>query len=241
MLAAFQEAVRSQRKPFVVQVGAGDGVTNCPVRDLILDRKLDGLLIDAQSDLLAECKSNYRRAGHYGLLYSNMAVASRNTSLHFKRLPVRLQGQYPRWVRGLATASGNTLSELARTRLLERGDTLPQPLPAEFDYMAAQAYPLRLVIASFAVRSVDVLVIDVTGMERDALASFDFNQYKPSVILISYRDLAPQTRSAVCNYMHKWGYAVSDCGGDWLLQRRADSYVPPPDGSDEDTEDESLA
>ena len=83
---SFHAAVRALPDPFVVQVGACDGEACDPLRPVIIERKLAGLLIEPLTDLYAQCKSSYRAANCHRLLFANLAVAAEAGPLLLRRV-----------------------------------------------------------------------------------------------------------------------------------------------------------
>lgn len=218
--AEFHKAVRALENPFVVQVGACDGVSFDPVREVILERKLHGLLIEPLSDLLALCRQNYRNANNYQLLYSNLAVAGRSGPLQLRRVPLaKLRGPNDCAI-GLATARHHNLL----TPEIAQAHNLPPEeqawLQSVVETVQVTAFPLNMILTGYGVKQVDVLVVDVEGMEREVIESLDLSQNRPAVMLIEHATLSQTDRAALCRLIQDHAYAVSEMGCDWLAIRR---------------------
>src|SRR5262249_35234617 len=70
---AVRERLQRQTDFFFVQVGANDGVRSDPLRSLVLEHRLAGLLIEPLPDQYARLRENY--AGQPQLRFENCAVA----------------------------------------------------------------------------------------------------------------------------------------------------------------------
>src|ERR1043165_5999095 len=57
---------------FFIQVGANDGIVDDPLRDLIVNNRLHGLLIEPLPDIFTRLKHNYREQSQ--LLFENVAI-----------------------------------------------------------------------------------------------------------------------------------------------------------------------
>lgn len=217
---AFQAAVRALPDPFVVQVGACDGEACDPLREVIIERKLAGLLIEPLTDLYAQCKSSYRAANCHRLLFANLAVAAEAGPLRLRRVKPSVAATLPPWARGLATARNHNMLNPEIAAKHQLSETVREALLTGTEVQQVSAYPLRTILGGYGVKQVDVLVVDVEGMEREVLNSFDLLQYSPAVMLIERTTLSPKDRKDLCLFMQACGYIVSECEADWLAIRQ---------------------
>ena len=58
-----------------VQIGANDGVTGDPLRELVLKHQLSGIFVEPLPDLFARLQANY--AGHPGAIFEQCAMGNR--------------------------------------------------------------------------------------------------------------------------------------------------------------------
>jgi hypothetical protein len=219
--AEFHDHVRALADPFVLQVGACDGVAYDPVREVILEKNLAGLLIEPCRDLYLECKASYRHARNLRLYFANLAVAPEAGPLTLRRVPLQTARELPPWVVGLSTARQyNMLS-----RPIAEAHGVPAPVIARIaDSIVTEtvdAYPLRTVLVGYAVARVDVMVVDVEGMEWDVFRSFSLAKYLPAVILVEHTTMSRDDKAALHKHLCEHDYAVSDLGADWLAVRNS--------------------
>jgi FkbM family methyltransferase len=218
--AAFHQAVRALADPFVVQVGACDGVAYDPVREVILERRLAGLLLEPLTDLYALCKSGYRAANCHRLMFANLAVAREPGMLLMRRVPTSVASQLPPWVLGLGTARNHNM--LTR-EVAERHQVPPEifeTISNNIELVEVQAYPLRSILFGYGIHRVDVLVVDVEGMEREVIESLDLPRYAPPVMLIEHTTMSSSDKAALATYVQNCNYALTECEADWLAIRR---------------------
>lgn len=217
---AFHAAVRALPDPFVVQVGACDGVAYDPVRPVIVERNLAGLLIEPLTDLYALCKSGYKAENCLRLMFANLAVARSPGMILMRRVPRLVAEKLPPWVLGLGTARNHNM--LTR-EVAERHQVPPEIIETisnNIEFEEVQAYPLRSILFGYGIHRVDVLVVDVEGMEWEVIESLDLPRYAPPVMLIEHTTMSGSDKAALATYVQKCNYALTECEADWLAVRR---------------------
>lgn len=62
---------------------------------------------------------------------------------------------------------------------------------ADHDGWEASAYPLAYILSGMGVERIDFLSIDIEGEEYNAMTTFDFERFKPQIIVAEYATLMP--------------------------------------------------
>ncbi len=217
----FDGAMEQLDDPFVLQIGACDGLIADPVRAHIVKHNLAGLLVEPLPDLFDELVAEYRDAGCTRLRFANTAIAGKVGSLTMRRIAPGLHDLIAPWAKGCATATaGNILSPAVARRL--RPDLADAIAAATIDVEVC-CVPFGPLLREQNVERIDVLVIDVEGMELEVLDGYPAWLPLPQVILAEYINLGKVDQRRLREFGGDQ-YQVNDIPPDYLLLRK-DVYV----------------
>ena len=177
---------------FFVQIGANDGVMDDPLRPY-LERYpvFSGIFVEPQKE---ECRK-LRRIYDGFPQFSIECAAIASKSGYRNLIKVRKDRLDKDWYRGLATL------------MPERG--LISKMPAEnLDVERVKAMTFHELLEKHDVSNVDLLQIDVEGMEREIIKSIDLKGIRPAIINYETRHLTIPERRECLLYLNAMGYAV---------------------------------
>jgi FkbM family methyltransferase len=198
-----RERLAAGRPFYFVQVGANDGVLDDPIRKLVLEHRLPGLLIEPLPDLFESLQRNY--AGQDQLRFENMAVMPQPGRLVIHR--VRSNAEVAAHWHGIASVS---LANL-----------LAQGVPAsQIQAQEVAGAPLRDILARHRVREVTLLQVDTEGFDHEVVKSGFEAGLRPELIHYEHCWLPPRVRHACKELLDERGYDFLEIGKDTLARRR---------------------
>ena len=199
----------STEPPFVVEVGAADGVIADRLHKYLRTGEWRGILVEPQTSSFDQLVKTY--AGVDGLELVNAAID--------KRAGVRALYCF-------VDASGEPIEALSvfasfsRARLLEweRTDGLGQRRIGSVP-VACTTFDERLAGVDF----VDVLQLDVEGYDLELLKLFDFVRFRPPIVRFEHAHLSQADWDSAVQLLAKHGYR--------MLREKIDTiaYLFPPD------------
>lgn len=191
-------------KPFYfVQVGANDGILDDPLRDLILQHSLSGLLIEPLPDIFDKLKQNYKDQPL--LSFENVAILSHEGNVPIYR--VRNDAPVPYLWHGLASFT--------------RDNLLSQGVPPEYiDVCQVEGVSLQSLLTKHGINTVTLLQIDTEGYDFEVIKStFDAGIF-PNIINYEYWWLTPSIRHKCKQMLDMHGYQFLDVGKDTIAIRK---------------------
>lgn len=178
---------------FFVQIGANDGVRSDPLRPLVLQHQLSGLLIEPLPDYFEALVRNYD--GQQGLIFEQMAVCDKDGTLELARF--KSDAPIHDEMHGLASSDTERMSRFAR----EKG------LADHLETVTVPCARLSTLLHKHDIHQVDLLQIDVEGHEYIILRDmFDEGIY-PGIIHYEFLHLSRGDRIAAEQLLHDHGYA----------------------------------
>lgn len=178
-----------------VQIGANDGVALDPIRDFILAKDWDGVLVEPNPAAFSSLKHNYRHA---------------LGALHFVNAALVCDDDTP-----TITLTMNGTDSLTATtdpsRIYYARQTTSVTCPA---------MSVRRFIRDHVRDIPDVLVIDTEGYDGRILAEFLNHGVFPRVIQFEHSMLMAHEYKAVCGWLQELGYSFMQCNGDTIAARQ---------------------
>jgi len=203
-LRAFFRTWRSVR---FVQIGAFDGATGDPVRELVIhDARWTGALVEPQPNAFVRLQANYAdQAGR--LTFLNCAVSSERGELTLYCVPTAeiARLDLPAWVEELASADAAHIAKHAPGAAIVETRT-----PAiTFDDAAARA----------GLETVDCVIMDVEGHERKIIESIDFERRAVRCLVFEHKHLSPADARAVAAILESHSFTLKRFGRDTFASR----------------------
>lgn len=192
--------------PFVVQVGANDGVTDDPLRHLIRKHHLPGLLIEPMPDAFAQLQANY--AGQPRIAFENSALWKDDGECDFFRFRPAAYAN-PR-VKGMAGLSSEVLLTAARR--------LPG-LSRHLETIRVRTSTPKSIFEKHNVSRADLLLVDTEGFDDQILKLIlDFG-LAPAIIYYEHIHLGPDRQDAAARFLSERGYRFARTRTDTLALR----------------------
>ncbi len=191
-------------KPFVLQIGAMDGVQFDPIHPFLRRGGWEGLLVEPLPDLFAALVANYR--GVTGLRFANVAISDHIGTLALNRVdPEAIRsGAAPDWSIGVSS-------------MFEDRNSIGGVKISDVDYARIRPHVLKQQVActtlaallqAEAVDRIDLLQIDTEGYDFQVLRQLDFARYRPAIIHLEHYLLPPQEQEACFALLLRNGYVL---------------------------------
>jgi FkbM family methyltransferase len=196
--------LESTPEPFVLQIGAMDGVQFDPIHPFLRRGGWGGLLVEPLPDLFAALVENYR--GVPGLRFANVAISSHEGSITLNRVdPEAIRsGAAPDWSIGVSS-------------MFEDRNSIGGVKISPVDYARIKPHVVKQTVActtlarlleSEAVDRIDLLQIDTEGYDYQVLKQFDFERFHPSIIHLEHYLLPPDEQEACFALLLRNGYVL---------------------------------
>jgi FkbM family methyltransferase len=186
-----------------LQIGANDGVLNDPIRNLVIQHRLPGLLVEPLPDIFARLQENY--AGQPGITFEQCAVGEVDGDSTLYR--VRPDPGLPDWLRGIASFD--------RNHLTSRKFGFPD-LERHVEPVKIAVLTLPSLLNKHGIAEVDLLQIDTEGHDCHIVRSAIQAGLRPAIINYEFIHTRPDDRAACKRLLADHGYSFIDVGRDTL-------------------------
>jgi FkbM family methyltransferase len=192
---------------FFIQVGAFDGKTNDPLRELVLRYKWHGLFLEPQREAFHQLEENY--GSQPGLLFRNAAVADVSGPRMLYKLRAGEAG-LPSWAQQLAS--------FRRETLLKHGDVIPG-IANRIETETVDCLTFEDLLAPLQPGRIDLLQIDTEGYDFEILKLFHGAGLKAHILSFEHKHLSHQERDDCVEHLISLGYRVALDGPDAVAYR----------------------
>ncbi len=195
--------------PFFVQVGGFDGVSFDPLRAMIVDKNLSGIIVEPIPQYFEKLKSLYTHAPNITAV--NCAITEQDgerTIWRFNPEAVE-RGLLPPHFAGISSFLMEDL--LKETGVLGRSSPNAETTAALRTLLQAVSVQCRTMdslLREHGVERVDILQIDTEGYDYNVLKLFDFARFKPGVVHYEHQHLNAADRAAAEALLRGHGYQI---------------------------------
>lgn len=165
-LAVTHELLRANNF-FFLQIGAFDGIDNDPIRPLVQEYNLAGIVVEPQSVAFKKLQENYQQYPQVTVL--NAAISDKNEIRDF----------YTTRGASVQTASFNR-SHLVKHNVAEE-DIISQKL---------QCLTINQLLHEHQIDHFNLIQIDAEGYDYEIIKSINFTETKPSVLRFEFTHLS---------------------------------------------------
>lgn len=199
---------RASRDPVFnfVQIGANDGLRCDPIRHLVGELRLPGLLVEPMPNLFEALQQNY--AGSPGLAFENSAVAWEDGERVMYR--IRPDADVPDWAHGLGSFD--------RAHLMNERHPFTEK---DVEQVSVQVVSFRTLLTKHHITRIGLLQIDTEGYDAEIVRMVLSSDIRPE--LINYENFhVPLADRVRCKQMlQNHGYGFVDVGKDTLAAKLA--------------------
>lgn len=190
-------------KPFILQIGAHDGVSNDPLHHHIVRSHLEGLLVEPQPAAFTALQRNYR--GEPQLKFDSCLIDEADGVARF--YVIAENSGLPRNISQRASMS--------REVLLNCQSVVPD-VAKHVRTVDVPKMSFDTLLTKHAVSRVDVLVMDTEGWDGKLLLAFDLARWRPGAVYFEHQHLAFDEYWKCLNYLVSNGYRFTQIGDNTL-------------------------
>ena len=197
--------VATTRGSGFIQIGAFDGMTNDPIRQLVVDHGWTGVLIEPQRAMFERLRRSYSQCPR--LVFLNAAIAAESGSTTLWK--VRDDAGAPAWTAQLASFDRDLVHahlrpwpDLQGAVVGERVETIT--LDDAFDRAPAP---------------VELVQIDAEGFDGEIIRMLDLERHRPAIIRFEHRHLGRREHDAAIRKLVAHGYRIAVAEDDTLALR----------------------
>ncbi len=195
----------TNRPFYLVQVGANDGILDDPIRDLILQYNLPGLMIEPLPDMFEKLVKNY--IDQPQLIFENIAILEEAGTLPLYRL--KINANVARHWHGIASFSKNNL--------ISQGVS-----PEDITLEEVEGVTLVSLVKKHNISDITLLQIDTEGYDYDVIRCAFQSGIRPDIINYEHCWLVPKIRNNCKRLLIKENYRFLEIGKDTIAIK--DSY-----------------
>lgn len=175
-MAVTHELIKTNDFTFV-QIGAFDGVENDPIRPLVQEYKLTGIVVEPQATAFKQLKKNYQKYPEVKVV--NAAISDKNEERDFY----------------------STTDSSIQTASFDRAHLVKHNVPEE-DIVKhkIKCYTIDTLLQEHQIDQYNLLQIDAEGYDCEIIKSIDFVKAKPSIIRFEYTHIS-ETDLNTCIYL----------------------------------------
>jgi FkbM family methyltransferase len=195
LLRAFADA---RADVFFVEIGSNDGEQHDHLRPFILERGWRGIMVEPVPYVFERLRANYESVP--GVILENAAIADRDGEVPFHYLVDATEEErraLPDWYDGIGSLSRDFIVGHAKHMPDIEERIVSEPLPA---------LTFESLCAKHGVDSVDVVVVDAEGYDREILRMIDFDRRRPELLVYEHFHLTPEDRRDAASAMRAAGY-----------------------------------
>lgn len=193
------DLMRRVPEPFVLQIGANDGVRFDPVRPFVTQNNWRGLMIEPHPIVYEDLTKNYRDFPAIRTL--NAAIGSEDGTLNLYTPSNEIIVRNPD-LSGLCSLNKNVLiSTMMYSKIDNPADHI-QTVPVK-------ALSVSSLLEDQAIMAVDVLQIDTEGHDWKILSQFDLNKLGVSLVNMEFNHLRPDEKAACISFLDRSGFSLS--------------------------------
>lgn len=209
LLRAFADA---HPDAFFVEIGSNDGEQHDHLRPFILELGWRGIMVEPVPYVFERLRRNYADAP--GVILENTAMADRDGEVEFHYLVDATEEErraLPDWYDGIGS--------LSRDFILGHAKHMPD-IENRIVSESVPALTFSSLCERHGVESVDIVVVDTEGYDREILRTIDFGRWRPELLLYEHFHLSPNDRREALTAMDEAGYSTMEEHFDTFCLRR---------------------
>ena len=187
---------------FFVQIGANDGVTDDPIRQLVTKYHWHGVLVEPQPQVFRQLLKNYGREKQ--LVFENSAIADQDGVV---RLFVADHQD--------ETANLTVFASLKKEELISGLDNPKAAgVKVQVQEIELPALSVQTLLAKHRITKIDLLLTDVQGYDREIVEQFLVCGVKPTIIHFEHSHMTRPALDALYRELVKHGYRFTELDSD---------------------------
>ena len=202
-----RELLQENPKPFVLQIGANDGIRADPVYSFITGLGLPALLVEPHPNVFGKLKFNYATFPNATLV--NLAIAKTPGAITLYA-PHEDSLQLNPKLSGLCSLNSEQL----------RKSLQMMQVPSAVQEIEVPSETVEGLLRKYQIESIDVLQIDAEGYDWQILQQFDLKRMGINLINFEFFNLNDNEKSEVIRFLASHDYEMTQVLGDVVARRK---------------------
>lgn len=200
--------------PFFIQIGAHDGTQQDPLRELILQHRWAGILVEPVPYVFGRLSRNYSHLPH--IILENVAIGTEDGAVPFYHLADADDAGRP----GLPIWF-DALGSLNREVVMAHRRFIPD-IDERLVETEVPSLTFETLLRRHRVEAIDVLLIDTEGYDAEIIRSIDFEHARPKILIYECVHLSGDDQKSALAKLQASGYESLRYGLDtWCLNMAA--------------------
>ena len=170
-----KKVIKTNHKPFFIQIGANNGVNRDPFYKFITKHTLSGILIEPVSFLFDQLKKNYQN--RQGLFFENVAIGNPQEHLTFYRINSAKNKFY------------DQLGSFNKATILKHKKNIPN-LEELIIEEPVQVMDFNTLVKKYQKKKIDILIMDTEGYDGEIIKMIDFNNIDFDLVIFESKHLS---------------------------------------------------
>ena len=204
-----RELLAQNPKPFILQIGANDGIRADPVYPFITKHRLSSLLIEPHPVLFGILKANYAKFPEVQL--ANIAIVNSDVQTISLYSPNDELLEKNQRLSGLCSLDRDQLAQSLRIFGFRNAHSLIQEI-------CVPARTVRAMLREQAIDNIDILQIDAEGYDWKLLQQFDLASLNVQLINFEFFNLKHEEQSSCIEFLTSRGYETTLVRGDMIAK-----------------------
>lgn len=180
-----------------IQIGSNDGISNDPIRDLILGNDWEGVVIEPVAFLFNKLPVSYKNAKG-NIFFENCAISNQAGLQPFYEIKEQKNTEgLPYWY--------DQLSSFNKEVILKHKSAIPN-IEDLISEVMVQTNTIENVLNKYSISHVDVIHMDTEGYDAQIIEGIDFSKISPDIVLFENRHLSLNDFRETCRKLMKNGY-----------------------------------
>jgi FkbM family methyltransferase len=206
---ALKQFAATHERVFFINIGSNDGLAGNPLREFVVTRKWEGIMVEPVHFVYERLVKAYR--GYPHVRCENVAlgeISGTKPFYHLRKNKVLPPGY-------------DQVGSFNKEKILNEDYMFPG-LANFIESIDVQCLTLRDLLARHGNRKVDVCVIDAEGFDFEVIKQIDLKNSPPAMIVFETVHLTPTDKAACFSLLERGGYRLKEEGCNAVAKLAAD-------------------
>jgi FkbM family methyltransferase len=200
-----RETLKKNAKPFFIQIGANNGVTNDFFHKFIKKYNLSGILVEPVPHLFEQLKKNY--GPRKGLYFENAAIGNPQDHLTFYRVKSDRHKFY------------DQLGSFNKATILNHKKKIPN-IEALIVEEQVRVVDFNVLVQNFEKKKIDILIMDTEGYDGEIIKMINFDKINIDLLVFENKHLSVSDHQHCINLLTERRFKAIVNGSDTICLKR---------------------
>lgn len=194
----------------LLQIGANDGMRNDPIREFIVaNPQWTGVLVEPVPSMMEQLQKNYAYTNHDSRFrFENIAIAPNQEFIYLWKIKDNNINHFPDYAQGMISFNKNHFFENVHLEVKDEW----------LEKIVVPSKPLKSIVQQMN-NKVDLVIVDVEGMEETILLNFPFDICSPLCFIYESKHCKENEYKKIESFLEKHGYTCLKLMKDTIVLR----------------------